>query len=75
MAIIVNNPSGESESNVAFIIGLIILLAIVALFIIYVWPGLRVPANSPTPPETPNTTNVEIDLPSPLPPNPTTPNP
>lgn len=69
MAIIVNNPSGESESGAWYAISLIVLIAAIVLFIIYIWPGLSAREATPVVPEQPNTTNVQIELPTPLPNN------
>lgn len=65
MAIIVNNPSGEGDSSVGLAIGLLILVVAAILFIVYGLPALR---TSQTPaPAQPNTTNIQVDIPNPLP--------
>ena len=61
MTTIVNTPrSGESDSGLGLILGIIIAIALVVLFIVYGLPALR---NNQAPAEQPGT-NINVTLPS-----------
>jgi hypothetical protein len=61
MPTIINNPSGESDSGLGMVLGVIIALILIALFFVYGLPALR---NASTP-QSGGTTNIQVEVPTP----------
>ena len=63
MNTVINNPGSNSGNGDAagMVIGILIVLVLVVLFFVYGLPAIR-----NTNPETPDTTNIQIDIPSPV---------
>ncbi len=65
MVTVVNTPpgSGESDSGVGLIVGIILAIVVIALFFIYGLPALRNSAQ-PVPQDNNRDINIDVDLPN-----------